>query len=70
MLVLLAFSFDYMITCILTPACLKRNFRKVLSSALYDARGIVSIDTEDQRVKRREFLSLYRWANNGVGLAL
>lgn len=48
----------------------QRNFRKVLRSALYDARGIVTIDTEDQRVKRREFLSLYRWANTGVGLAL
>ena len=48
----------------------QRNFRKVLRSALYDARGIVSIDMEEQRIKRREFLSLYRWANNGKGLAL
>jgi hypothetical protein len=48
----------------------QRNFRKVLRSALYDARGIVSVDIEEQRIKRREFLSLYRWANNGVGLAL
>lgn len=55
---------------IILVTLLKRNFRKVLRSALYDARGIVTIDTEDQRVKRREFLALYRWANNGVGLAL
>ena len=48
----------------------QRNFRKVLRSALYDARGIVSVDIEEQRIKRREFLSLYRWANSGVGLAL
>jgi len=48
----------------------QRTFRKVLRSALSDSSVMTLVDMEEQRIKRREFLSLYRWANNGRGLAL
>ena len=46
---------------------LQRNFRKVMRSALQQVRGMPN---EFAQQRRREMLSLYRWAGDGTGLAL
>ncbi|PWW77670.1 hypothetical protein C7212DRAFT_277013 [Tuber magnatum] len=49
----------------------QRNFRKVMRSALSQVRGRgAPEDMEDQKLKRREVLQLYRWCGDGSGLAL
>ncbi|KAG0637752.1 putative transcriptional activator xlnR [Tuber brumale] len=49
----------------------QRNFRKVMRSALCQVRGRgAPEDMEDQKLKRREVLQLYRWCGDGSGLAL
>ncbi|QSZ34310.1 hypothetical protein DSL72_005901 [Monilinia vaccinii-corymbosi] len=48
----------------------QRNFRKVMRSALAQVRGRIPEDFNEQRLKRREVLSLYRWTGDGTGLAL
>lgn len=48
----------------------QRNFRKVMRSALAQVRGRVPEDFGEQQLRRREVLSLYRWAGDGTGLAL
>lgn len=53
-----------------TNARPKRNFRKVMRSALQQVRGRGSIDEQVAQQHRREMLSLYRWTATGCGLAL
>lgn len=48
----------------------QRNFRKVMRSALAQVRGRLTGSTEEQQLRRREVLSLYRWTGDGTGLAL
>jgi hypothetical protein len=48
----------------------QRNFRKVMRSALAQVRGRVPEDFNEQQLKRREVLALYRWTGDGTGLAL
>ncbi|RAL65558.1 hypothetical protein DID88_005232 [Monilinia fructigena] len=48
----------------------QRNFRKVMRSALAQVRGRIPEDLNEQQLKRREVLSLYRWTGDGTGLAL
>lgn len=49
----------------------QRNFRKVMRSALNQVRGRgAPEDVDEQKLKRREVLQLYRWCGNGTGLAL
>ncbi|KAA8570949.1 hypothetical protein EYC84_000326 [Monilinia fructicola] len=48
----------------------QRNFRKVMRSALAQVRGRIPEDFNEQQLKRREVLSLYRWTGDGTGLAL
>lgn len=48
----------------------KRNFSKVMRSALAQVRGRVPEDLGEQHQRRRELLSLYRWTGDGTGLAL
>lgn len=49
----------------------QRNFRKVMRSALSQVRGRgAPEDMEEQKLKRREVLQLYRWCGDGTGLAL
>ncbi|KAL7275408.1 hypothetical protein RUND412_001646 [Rhizina undulata] len=49
----------------------QRNFRKVMRSALSQVRGRgTPEDMEEQKMKRREVLQLYRWCGDGTGLAL
>ena len=49
---------------------LKRNFRKVMSSALAQVRGRILEDVGEHQRRRREVLALYRWTGDGTGLAL
>lgn len=50
---------------------LKRNFRKVMRSALQQVRGRgMDEHAELAQQRRREMLSLYRWSGDGTGLAL
>ncbi|PGH07024.1 hypothetical protein GX51_02064 [Blastomyces parvus] len=48
----------------------QRNFRKVMRSALAQVRGRIPEDFGEQKQRRREVLSLYRWTGDGSGLAL
>lgn len=48
----------------------QRNFRKVMRSALSQIRGRISEDFGEEQQRRREVLSLYRWTDDGTGLAL
>jgi xylanolytic transcriptional activator XlnR len=48
----------------------KRNFRKVMRSALAQVRGRSVEDSGEQQLRRREVLALYRWTGDGTGLAL
>ncbi|KAF8465577.1 fungal-specific transcription factor domain-containing protein [Kalaharituber pfeilii] len=49
----------------------QRNFRKVMRSALSQVRGRgLPEDMEEQKLRRREVLALYRWCGDGSGLAL
>ena len=48
----------------------KRNFSKVMRSALAQVRGRVPEDLHEQHQRRRELLALYRWTGDGTGLAL
>ncbi|KKA27921.1 hypothetical protein TD95_003805 [Thielaviopsis punctulata] len=48
----------------------QRNFSKVMRSALAQIRGRIPADLNEQHQRRREVLSLYRWAGDGTGLAL
>ena len=48
----------------------KRNFRKVLRSALCHLKGTMVMDIEQHATRRREFLSLYKWTRDGTGLAV
>lgn len=48
----------------------QRNFRKVMRSALSQVKGRVPEDFNEQQLKRREVLALYRWTGDGTGLAL
>lgn len=42
-----------------------------MRSALNQVRGRGALeDVEEQKLKRREVLQLYRWCGNGTGLAL
>jgi len=49
---------------------IKRNFRKVMRSALAQVKGRMPEDFGEQQLKRREVLALYRWTGDGTGLAL
>ncbi|KAF8456967.1 fungal-specific transcription factor domain-containing protein [Terfezia claveryi] len=49
----------------------QRNLRKVMRSALSQVRGRgLPEDMEEQKLRRREVLQLYRWCGDGTGLAL
>lgn len=49
----------------------QRNFRKAMRSALSQVRGRgLPEDMEEQKLRRREVLQLYRWCGDGTGLAL
>ena len=49
----------------------QRNFRGVMRSALSQVRGRgLPEDMEEQKLRRREVLQLYRWCGDGTGLAL
>ncbi|KAH8602042.1 fungal-specific transcription factor domain-containing protein [Bisporella sp. PMI_857] len=48
----------------------QRNFRKVMRSALSQVKGRIPEDFNEQQLKRREVLALYRWTGDGTGLAL
>lgn len=41
-----------------------------MRSALQQVRGRTIEDPHEQQLRRRETLALYRWINDGTGLAL
>ncbi|KAG9247362.1 fungal-specific transcription factor domain-containing protein [Calycina marina] len=58
-------------TCVVTLNTeYRRNFCKVMRSALSQVKGQIPENFNEQQLKRREVLALYRWTGDGTGLAL
>ncbi|KAB8345919.1 hypothetical protein FH972_022973 [Carpinus fangiana] len=45
----------------------QRKFRKVMRSAIAEARGYAPDEAGDEQKRRREVLGLYRWTGDGTG---
>ena len=48
----------------------QRNFRRVMRSTLNSVRHGLRHSNEEEKTKRRELLTLYRWADDGRGLVI
>lgn len=48
----------------------QRKFRRVMRSAIAEARGYAPDEAGEEQKRRREVLALYRWDGSGTGLAL